>query len=351
MEDNEFNQELAADLLASERIDVDIAENGEIALAMLEPNKYDAILMDCQMPVMDGYTATSLIRKDSAYDDLPIIAMTANVMQRDIERTQAVGMNEHIGKPIDVNSLFSVLAKCLLPVDVQSLTREEQTQITQAKQNKQAVETAEISKEATPIQPMINGVDCKSGLKTVAGDIALYHKLLARFTEGNQDFLADFEKADQETKIRLAHTLKGTSANIGATEVQQLAAQLEQDLSSVIEPKALTALAVKLNDSIAIVSKAISQYLALIESTQPTGQRQSLPPLSTQELKNAVSEIIALAQDFDSEAVDKLSQLLERAGNNSDHLNPLKQANSHLSTYDFEAAIEVLTTTFDQLHD
>ncbi|REL26340.1 PAS domain S-box protein [Thalassotalea euphylliae] len=348
VEDNEFNQELAADLLSSEHIDVAIAENGEVALAMLEPDKYDAILMDCQMPVMDGYTATTLIRQNSAYDQLPIIAMTANVMQRDIERTQAVGMNEHIGKPIDVNSLFSVLAKCLLPIEAWTMPPQEQEQ-----EQEQATQTKQIGvalKKPREIQPAISGVDSKKGLKTVAGDIALYHKLLARFIEGNQDFLAKFEQADQETKIRLAHTLKGTSANIGATQVQQLAAQLEQDLGAAIKPKALSALAVKLNDAIALVSKAISQYLALLESTPPKDKSPSLPPFNEQELIEAVSEIITLMQEFDSEAVDKLSLLLERVEPDSEYHEPLKQANTYLSAYDFEAAVEVLTTKFGQLN-
>jgi two-component system, sensor histidine kinase and response regulator len=111
VEDNEINQEVAIGLLEDAAIQVDLAENGEIAVRMVQENDYDAVLMDMQMPVMDGIAATRAIRSDSRFTSLPIIAMTANAMAADREKCLDAGMNDHIGKPIDPDQLFSVLVR------------------------------------------------------------------------------------------------------------------------------------------------------------------------------------------------------------------------------------------------
>ena len=111
VEDNDINQEVAIGLLEDAAIQVDLAENGEIAVRMAQENDYDAVLMDMQMPVMDGIEATRVIRSDPRLQDLPIIAMTANAMASDREHCLKAGMNDHIGKPIDPDELFSVLLR------------------------------------------------------------------------------------------------------------------------------------------------------------------------------------------------------------------------------------------------
>ena len=111
VEDNEINQEVAIGLLEDAAIKVDLAENGEIAVRMAQENDYDAVLMDMQMPVMDGIAATRAIRSDPRFKNLPIIAMTANAMAADREKCLDAGMNDHIGKPIDPDQLFSVLLR------------------------------------------------------------------------------------------------------------------------------------------------------------------------------------------------------------------------------------------------
>lgn len=111
VEDNDINQEVAIGLLEDAAIEVDLAENGEIAVRMARENDYDAVLMDMQMPVMDGIEATRVIRSDPRFQNLPIIAMTANAMATDREQCLKAGMNDHIGKPIDPDQLFSVLLR------------------------------------------------------------------------------------------------------------------------------------------------------------------------------------------------------------------------------------------------
>jgi CheY-like chemotaxis protein len=109
VEDNEINQELASELLTLAGVEVDVASDGQQAIDKLNANRYDAVLMDCQMPVMDGYTAAILLRKDPRFATLPIIAMTANAMSTDIQAALDAGMNDHIAKPIDVADMFTVL--------------------------------------------------------------------------------------------------------------------------------------------------------------------------------------------------------------------------------------------------
>lgn len=111
VEDNDINQEIIFELLTSKGLTVEIAENGQQALEILQAGSFDGILMDCQMPVMDGYTATRHIRENPDYAKLPILAMTANAMEGDRERSLASGMNDHIPKPFDVNKMFITMAR------------------------------------------------------------------------------------------------------------------------------------------------------------------------------------------------------------------------------------------------
>jgi len=115
VEDNPFNQELARDLLGGAQIVVRIANNGREAIDMLARERFDAVLMDCQMPVMDGYEATRELRGDPRWRDLPVIAMTANAMVGDREKVLAAGMNDHIAKPINVSEMFATLARWVRP--------------------------------------------------------------------------------------------------------------------------------------------------------------------------------------------------------------------------------------------
>jgi two-component system sensor histidine kinase/response regulator len=109
VEDNEINQEVAIGQLEDAEVDVDVADNGEIAVRMVKEKNYDLVLMDMQMPVMDGIEATKVIRSDPRFDTLPIIAMTANAMAADRDRCLDAGMNDHIAKPIDPDQLYAVL--------------------------------------------------------------------------------------------------------------------------------------------------------------------------------------------------------------------------------------------------
>ena len=219
VEDNELNQEVAMGLLEVAPISIDLAENGEVAVRMVGEHDYDLVLMDMQMPVMDGIAATKAIRSNPRFRELPIIAMTANAMDADREICRQAGMNDHISKPIDPDAMFATVIRWIKP-------RRAQTSEAPA----QKVEAA--SSQNLPDLPEINGVDIKDGLKRVGGNRRLYRDLLMKFAAKHSDAGLQISDAlhigDRSTAERIAHTVKGVAGNIGIRPVQFAAEKLEK---------------------------------------------------------------------------------------------------------------------------
>ncbi|WP_169719648.1 PAS domain S-box protein [Psychromonas aquimarina] len=211
VEDNEINQELALDLLTSNGIITQVANNGQEALEILERENFDGVLMDCQMPVMDGYEATRKIRLKKCFTGLPILAMTANAMAGDRDKVLEAGMNDHIAKPINVNDMFQIMAKWITPANP-------------------AAEAAVKQEEAVDI-PELDGINTEAGLARTLKNSKLYIKLLRKTALNYNRFMDEFDEAaaaaDWELAQRLAHTLKGVAGNIGAESLQAACAVLE----------------------------------------------------------------------------------------------------------------------------
>ncbi|MBF0371472.1 MAG: transporter substrate-binding domain-containing protein [Magnetococcales bacterium] len=220
VEDNEINQELALDLLAGGGVTAEVANNGLEALEKLASGTFDGVLMDIQMPIMDGFETTEKIREQPAFNQLPIIAMTANAMVGDREQMIAAGMNDHIAKPIHVQEMFATMARWITPsglVDSAALPQLSSPAPT----------------ENSPLQlPEMAGINTAAGLKTVLGNVSLYHKLLIKFYRKESGFEEKIRQAlesgNLKTATRLAHTLKGLAGNLGATTLQESAALLEK---------------------------------------------------------------------------------------------------------------------------
>ena len=216
VEDNAFNQELAVDLLRTAGVAVTVAGDGREALELLAENRFDGVLMDCQMPVMDGYATTRALRQQTAYSDLPVIAMTANAMVGDREKALAAGMNDHVAKPIDVEEFFATLARWVHPAAAAQVVAQ-----APAMSGPDSVTTG-----ALP------GIDVEAGRRHTKGNDKLYQRMLGMFLDGQRDFVSRFRAAsasgDMPAAMRLAHDLKGLAATIGAHAVQTAAASLEQ---------------------------------------------------------------------------------------------------------------------------
>lgn len=321
VEDNEMNQELAMELLTSNGLKVDLAENGAIALQKLDEHPYDGVLMDCQMPVMDGYQATKQIRQQVKFADLPVIAMTANAMVGDREKVLNVGMNDHIAKPIRVSDMFSTMAKWIKPSNPQSAPVNNQSQAEHTQWR----------------APEIKGLNVDSGLKTTQGNRNLYVKILNRYVSGQNQFAEVFQQSvdldDSELSQRLAHTLKGVAGNIGATQVYQAATQLEQaciqrgdDIEYhyqqvlALHHPLLTALEHYLHEE---VSDAVNDELDIEKVAK---------------LFETLNEYL---QDFDTDAVEVIDQL-EPLCKGTQLADSIKRLSRLVANYDFDGALTQL---------
>ncbi|MCB1738438.1 MAG: response regulator, partial [Gammaproteobacteria bacterium] len=230
VEDNVINQELVTELFQQRGLRLTVASDGAEALKYLATTEFDGVLMDLQMPIMDGYTTTARIREQPRFKTLPIIAMTANAMASDREKVLAAGMNDHIPKPIDIDHVLITMARWITssapdPAPGQAPHESSGSGMVNA-ENQDAPRDDQIDDWSG-----LTGINVEAGLATVSQDRVLYRRLLARFLDNQRDFVSQFDHAcrsdDAGDAIRVAHTLKGLAANLGAAGLQHSAATLE----------------------------------------------------------------------------------------------------------------------------
>jgi signal transduction histidine kinase/CheY-like chemotaxis protein len=242
-EDNAINQQIAVELMASAKIVVDVADNGRIALDKLEAGRhYDIVLMDLQMPEMDGYATTAAIRADARFATLPIVAMTAHAMAEERAHCLACGMNDHITKPIDPKVLFDTLARW----------------------GRHAAARAHgVQAASAPLPPVSGWIDTVSALNRLAGNSVLYHKVLAQFVADHGNLPAQIElmlcAGERLTAEKTVHNLRGVAGNIGASALADMAGELEQAIHTGREDAALLERFAHVSEASV---KAIQQILA-----------------------------------------------------------------------------------------
>jgi len=327
VEDNAVNQELAMEILTASGIRVDVANNGAEAVEKVARADYDGVLMDCQMPVMDGFEATRRIREDARFAHLPILAMTANAMAGDRDKCIECGMNDHIAKPIDVDQLFITLGCWIRPKTPAAPSGVDQNIA-------KAVKDDEV--------PYIAGLETDKALRRVGGSVKLLRKLLNRFSENETDVIQRIKTAidnnDANTATREAHTIKGLAGNIGAIKMAECAGVVEDMLRRGE------------SDGLALVLDAMEQELAtLLERIVAVMG----PPQATEEalatgrdvnmavLAHELRQLAALLADDDSKAgkiVDSIADSLGAAGQDA----AAKQLKKLIAKYDFEGAMDKL---------
>lgn len=322
VEDNEINQQVASELLEDEGFVVEIANNGLEAVEMMkasgEPSKYGLVFMDIQMPVMDGYTATEEIRKLSQYNDVPIIAMTADAMTGVMEKCLELGMNDMVTKPIDPDEMFGAMVEWIKPT----------------KEMKERV-NPKIKKEALDVVvPYIKGLDIEGALKRINNKKTLYLNILNKFAKGNLKIVSEIESVynsnDYETAKRLIHTLKGVSGNIGADEIHVLSKEVEEYIEAKNDEKAKTGLA-RLNEKIQELIHAINDALG-------TDEKKDKVAIDEAKVKELLPQLKDLTEKKSPKAKVLIKEL-EEAGLSGDLFNEMK---SKLSKYDFKGALILL---------
>jgi two-component system sensor histidine kinase/response regulator len=320
VEDNDLNQEVAMELLTDAGFVVDLAEDGQIAVNKVHANAYDIVLMDMQMPVMDGLTATLEIRKEKDFDTLPIVAMTANAMHGDRDRCLQAGMNDHVAKPIEPDDLWKALLKWIQP-------RHTDAAIPPPKPT-----------AALELPGNIEGLDMVNGLRRVLGKKKLYLSMLGKFVAGQKTVTADILKALEDgswdSAERLAHTLKGVCGNIGASNLQQLAAKLE---SAIKERQTREKIQTQLDELEAPLEKLIVE----LELQLPQPQGKTLSPLEREKLSVVCARLNQLLIDDDAESLDVLeanAALLDAA-----FPRHFTQIDAAIRSCNFKAALSALS--------
>ncbi|MCB8746771.1 PAS domain S-box protein [Rhodoferax sp. U2-2l] len=332
VEDNDLNQEVAMELLRDAGFIVDLAENGEVAIQKLARGNFDLLLMDMQMPVMDGETATRQLRQMPAYAQLPIIAMTANVQESDRQRCLAAGMNDHIAKPIDPDRLWQTLLQWIQP-QANHLTAHASLPPVPAP-----------AEGGVEIPANIAGLDTALGLRRVLGKKALYLSMLRRFVAGQKPLMVALQDAldqdDLATVERLAHTTKGTAGSIGAREVQTLAADVEMAAGQG-GPRAA------LQSRIQALAAPLAELIRALEQALPAEATRVKVAVDPARLKEVCARLEALLAYDDSAAVEVVSD-------NADLLDAAfgphyRQIDNAVKAFDFEAALQALQAGRDSM--
>ena len=217
VEDNKTNQEVITGLIQNENIKIDIATNGNEAIQKYINNKYDLILMDIQMPIMDGIEAAKIIRQKDV--KIPIIALTANAMIEDIKKTKAAGMQEHLSKPIEVKKLYEILLKYLPKTD----------------KSERMIDKMDQEENDLNLNPAnFKYIDIKKGLDLVMGNKKAYLTFLEGILKYKNLLL---DTIDKEERARIIHTIKGLSGNIAATKLFEISTKLNEDFDPNLLPE------------------------------------------------------------------------------------------------------------------
>ena len=332
VEDNALNQEVATELLRGAGLMVDVADNGRIAVEKVQAAAYDIVLMDMQMPVMDGLSATRAIRQLPQLATLPIVAMTANAMQSDREACRAAGMDDHVAKPIEPEELFRALLRWVkhrAPAKGQAV---EQPPAWPAAQADAPAETR--------LPAGIDGLDTSLGLRRVLGKVPRYVSMLEKYVAGQASAVPQLREAlqggDRDTALRLAHTAKGVAGNVGAIVVQGAAERLEHALKEQAPMEVVAPLVDALDEVLAPLLAAIGAQLP----GQP--QQPAAAPMAVDDaqLASVTTRLRELLDDMDADAGTLLQQHAALLGAAfPDHAKAMAEA---VESFDFDQAIATL---------
>jgi len=308
-EDNDINQQIAIELLEGTGATVTVANNGREALDLLsngpQPPPFDVVLMDLQMPEMDGYQATAKLRSDARFAALPIIAMTAHATIEEKQRCLAAGMNDHISKPIDPSALFETVARYYRSAPGTSASVPPN-----AKTSDPVVKTA-----GTPVEsradnmeiPTVEGLNSAEGLLRVAGNRKLYLKLLRQFSVQQSDApvqITELLKAgDRHAAERTAHTVKGVAANLGVKTLQLAAGELEKAIHDGADAARLESLR---QQFATVLTPFVGRLRAALGEEPASPAAPKAMVVDPAQLKLVVEQMTRYLAEFDAAASDCL---------------------------------------------
>jgi PAS domain S-box-containing protein len=338
VEDNEINQQLARELLEGVGFVVTIANNGHEAVSVVQDKEFDAVLMDVQMPVMDGYKATLEIRKHERFRDLPIVAITSHAMAGDKEKSLEAGMNDHITKPINPDQLFSTLlawikpGKRAIPDDFL------------AKRRQKAAKRA----ERLPIE--MTGIEVQTGLVRAGGNQSLYVDLLSKFhrdySDATSQIKSAFDNGEHELAQRLVHTVKGVSGSIGALDLENAASELEtavrQESASDLED-----LSDKFDTELNIVLESISN--AVDVDFRQKEDRSKGPVADVAVLRRLLLRLKPYVLDREAKPCKEIVKEIAGYTWPDEYVQGLKDLSRYVEKYKFKEGQELLSQIIERL--
>jgi len=320
VEDQPVNRQIATEILIRNGFVVESVENGKLAVELIKKDAsvFDAILMDIQMPVMDGHEATRLIRQIADKDQLPIIAMTAHALEEERQKCRVVGMNAHISKPVDVALMLAELSKCL---GISTL-----------------IDSQVMDEFATHLPDQVPGIELKEGLQRVMGNQKLYCKLLTEFPTQYQTVLTSLwqaiENQQYDAAAKLAHMLAGSAGNLSMVPLRLACKSLQQ-------------LLIKGNsdaEMLTLVERRFAQVVESIEALALTADEiiESDPPeLSEEEVDSVLQELAGLLENNDLRAGGEFERLRNMDSDKIDS-EALKVIGEYIARLDYAKALGVL---------
>ncbi len=366
VEDNEINQQVAKEILEGAGLVVTIANDGREGVDLVQSSEFEAVLMDIQMPVMDGYEATRKIRewelkaqsskpkatepKDKSQDSvlspqssaLPIIAMTAHAMAGDEQKSISAGMNGHVTKPIDPDQLFATLQKWIKP-------DKERIHTEQPKVSTEVIATGVSEPDAEEFPKSLPGFDLEDGLKRLQGNEKLYRKLLVDFGVKYAGTANEIRQAldtkDFEQAHSLIHNLKGLAGNLAATDLQAAAVEIEKLVKGGLKkglPKQ------KLNQTFVELEKAFDEALqsvqtlgspALEKPTEPSSETLAeIPPELAREAAGRIRDAAEMGD------VTRIKSIIEELNSKCDAFAPFGDRFVQLAEdFDFDAILKLVS--------
>lgn len=328
-EDNDINQLVATELLESAGLIVEIANNGQEAVDKVKNsagNNYDLVFMDLQMPIMDGISATQNIRKMPEFNGLPIVAMTADVIMGIKEKCFEAGMQDFITKPINPDEFFNVIIKWIKTINRHEIDEQ----------------SHEIEKDTIIELPVLNYTDINDGLKRVGGNKKLYLNLLEKFYTKNFNIVSEVKAAlkenDYEKAVRLIHTIKGVSGNLGAIRLNKASTIIEQEVKNNNEN--IVELLDEYNVEIALTLNEIEDWFRKKHGKNEI-KSNKIGEYDNVKLTALLNELKQLLKDNDFDSGNKLEEILSMDGIEL-YKDQLVKLSKLISDYRYDDANEFL---------
>lgn len=330
VDDNDINLELAEEVLRDVGIITSVARDGKEAVDEVKDNDYDGVLMDIQMPVMDGITATRKIREIQWLKELPIIALTAHSGAEEREKSMMAGMNDHLSKPIDPDLLY------------QSLSDHMNTDKARNRVMLVPVEKTIMLNEKVVI-PNIDGVNIEEGLARTGNKPDLYKKILIKYCKTNKALLEKIPKllmtGEFDELSKELHNLGGVSGNIGATAIYTRALEISRSIRAGASEDVWFESAQFLKEEL---ERLILNIDLQLEDDVP--QAKEKKSISEDDLKLKLKELISVVEDYDPSALELIEKITERYTLDDDKLKVLSAVHDHLDNMDFDQALDALKT-------